>query len=169
MTMTIADALLPEFDQEMASTRRVLAVVPTADAAWKPHPKSFSLGDLALHLANLPRWVVMTLDRTELDLDGPEAARGGRRFDSVEALLEGFDRIVADARGALATATDGAMLAPWTLRAGGSAVFTLPRAAVLRTFVLSHMIHHRGQLSVYLRLRDVPLPPLYGPTADGAR
>lgn len=165
--MTIAQTLLPELDQEMAGTRRMLAVVPAADAEWRPHPRSYSLGELASHIALLPLWGRLTLEQPELDLGGPAAAEIPRpRFTTVPALLAEFDRNVQEARAVLAATPDSAMEAVWTLRNAGRTVFSLPRAAVLRGFVLSHMIHHRGQLSVYLRLRDVPLPSLYGPTAD---
>ncbi|HUF35964.1 MAG TPA: DinB family protein [Gemmatimonadales bacterium] len=165
--MTIAQTLLPEFDQEMAGTRRMLAVVPAAAADWRPHPRSYSLGELASHIALLPLWGRMTLEQPELDLGAAASAAIPRpRFTSVPELLAEFDRNVQEARAALAAAPDSAMNAVWTLRNGSVTVFSRPRAAVLRGFVLSHMIHHRGQLSVYLRLRDVPLPSLYGPTAD---
>ena len=161
--MAVNEALLQEFDQEMATTRLLLAGVPARDAAWKPHPKSMSLGDLATHVAYLPSWLGMTLTTTELDLAGapPPAA-----FTTVEALLAAFDRNVAGSRAALAGAADADFAVPWSLRMGEQVYFTFPRAVVVRSFVFSHLIHHRAQLGVYLRLRDVPLPPCYGPTAD---
>lgn len=165
--MSIAQMLLPEFDLEMANTRRVLAVVPAADAAWKPHPKSTALGDLAAHVALIPMWGRYTLEVTELDLAAPENAGAARTgFTTVPELLERFDQRVRDTRSALARASDADLGVTWTLKAGERTVFSMPRAAVLRSFVLSHMIHHRGQLTVYLRLRDVPLPAIYGPSAD---
>lgn len=165
--MSMAQTLLPEFDHVMANTRRVLAVVPAADADWRPHPKSFTLGELASHIATMPFWGRTTLERSELDLGAPETAAIPRvRFTTVPELLEQFDRHVRDARAALAAASDADLGAVWTLRNGATTVFSLPRAAVLRGFVLSHMIHHRGQLTVYLRLRDVALPAIYGRTAD---
>jgi uncharacterized damage-inducible protein DinB len=165
--MSIAETLLPEFDHEMANTRRLLQVVPAADAAWRPHPKSYSLGDLAAHIARLPLLGLMALQQPELDLGSPANASIARMpFTTVPELLDQFDRSVGEARAALASSSDAAMGATWTLKNRGTTVFSMPRAAVLRGFVLSHMIHHRGQLSVYLRLRDVPLPALYGPTAD---
>lgn len=168
--MSLAAALLPEFDHEMANTRRLLEVVPAADAAWRPHPKSYSLGDLAAHIALLPLWGRFTLDRAELDLGSPANASIARvRFTTVPELLEQFDHNVREARATLASTTDAAMGETWTLKNGATTVLSMPRAVVLRGFVLSHMIHHRGQLSVYLRLRDVPLPALYGPTADTQR
>jgi uncharacterized damage-inducible protein DinB len=168
--MPIAQTLLPEFDHEMANTRRMLELVPAADAAWKPHPKSYSLGDLASHTVTLPMWGRLTLELPELDLGSPANAGIARTpFTGTPELLERFDRNVREARAALASASDAALGEVWTLKNGATTVFSMPRAVVLRGFVLSHMIHHRGQLSVYLRLRDVPLPSLYGPTADTRR
>jgi uncharacterized damage-inducible protein DinB len=168
--MSIAQTLLPEFDHEMANTRRMLALVPAADAAWKPHPKSYALGDLAAHIATLPMWGRLSLELPELDLGSPANAGIARvPYTTTPELLERLDRNVAEARAALAAASDADLGVVWTLKNGGTTVFSLPRAAVMRGFVLSHMIHHRGQLSVYLRLRDVPLPSLYGPTADTRR
>jgi uncharacterized damage-inducible protein DinB len=165
--MSIVQTLLPEFDHEMANTRRLLEVVPPAEAAWKPHPKSSSLGDLAAHIATLPRWARLVAEQPELDLGSPANASIAKvPFTTVPELLEQFDRHVREARAALASVADAAMGATWTLKNRGTTIFSMPRAAVVRGFILSHMIHHRGQLSVYLRLRDVPLPSLYGPTAD---
>ena len=165
--MSLAQILLPEFDNEMAATRRLLELVPDRDAAWRPHPKSSTLGDLAAHIATLPLWGRLTVELPELDLGAPDNANVARlAFTTASEVVERFDRNVRDARAALASATDESMGASWSLRNSGHTVFTLPRAAVLRSFVLSHLIHHRGQLTVYLRLRDVPLPSTYGPTAD---
>jgi uncharacterized damage-inducible protein DinB len=165
--MSIVETLLREFDHEMASTRRLLEVVPEADAAWKPHPKSYSLGDLAAHITRLPVWGKYVVQQPELDLGLPaNASIAQAPFTTVAELLERFDLHVAEARAALASSSDAAMGETWTLKNRGTTIFSLPRAGVLRGFVLSHMIHHRGQLTVYLRLRDVPLPSLYGPTAD---
>lgn len=166
--MPLRDALLPEFDHEMASTRKVLERVPDADAAWRPHPKSWSLGDLSAHLANIPYWGSLTLTENEYDLAPPGGSAPRRKFEGTAANVKDFDGKVSAARVALAAASDADLMAPWTLKKGGKNMFTLPRVAVLRSLVLSHMIHHRGQLTVYLRLRDVPLPNLYGPTADEA-
>lgn len=165
--MSIAQSVLPEFDHEMAATRTILSRVPESRASWKPHPKSMALGDLATHLANIPMWVSMTLKETELDINPPGG--GGYvppKFEGQEALLAAFDGNVGGARAAIANSSDADFMVPWSLKNGGQTVFTMPRAAVLRTFVLNHLIHHRGQLTVYLRLNDVPLPNLYGPTAD---
>jgi uncharacterized damage-inducible protein DinB len=165
--MSLPQMLLPEFDQEMASTRRLLEIVPAADAPWRPHPKSYSLGDLASHIAMLPLWGKLVLQQPELDLGLPANASIAQMPFSTEAeLLDRFDRHVREARSALASMSDAAMGAAWSLKNRGAPVFSAPRAGVLRSFVLNHMIHHRGQLTVYLRLRDVALPSLYGPTAD---
>jgi uncharacterized damage-inducible protein DinB len=163
----LVQRLLPEFDYEMASTRRLLEVVPEDDATWKPHPKSSSLGELAAHIVALARWCRFVLQEPELDLGLPANAAIAREpFTSLGELLERFDRYVREARVALASTPDAAMGVTWSLKNRGTAVFSLPRRVALRGFILSHMIHHRGQLSVYLRLREVPLPSLYGPTAD---
>lgn len=163
--MTMAAMLLPEFDHEMRTTRTVLERTPVQDAAWRPHPRSTSLGDLAVHIATIPSWLVPVLTETELDLaPAPGAVPVG--FGSVDSLLAMFDENVHNARAALAAANDADFGVPWTLRAGEHRVFTLPRGPVVRSFVLSHLVHHRGQFTVYLRLREVPLPPVYGPTAD---
>ncbi|MEP7220609.1 MAG: DinB family protein [Bacteroidota bacterium] len=165
--MAIAESILPEFDQEMANTRKLLTIVPEEHASWKPHEKSASMGGLALHLANIPTWTGFTLTKTELDL---KPADGGGfvppTYTSMADTLEQFDKNVADARATIASTSDEEMMVPWTLMQGEHKVFTLPRVAVLRSFVLSHSIHHRGQLDVYLRLKDVPLPGIYGPSAD---
>ncbi|MBI2220860.1 MAG: DinB family protein [Acidobacteria bacterium] len=164
--VAITDALLPEFDHEMAVTRRLLERVPEADLAWKPHDKSMSLGGLATHLSNLPTWAEQITQQTELDMDSiPPEARPKVPANRV-GLLEMFDRNVAAARSRLAAMSDGEYLAAWTFKKGGRIVFTLPRIAALRGFLMNHSIHHRGQLSVYLRLRNVALPAIYGPSAD---
>ncbi len=163
--MTIAETMLPEFDHEMNTTRSLLERVPEDKADWKPHAKSMALGRLANHLATLPEWVVFTLGGTELDFMAPDAPRAPE-FASTAQALELFDEHVKNARAALAAAQDEDLKVKWTLRAGERTIFSMPRIAVLRSSVLNHIIHHRGQLSVYLRLHDVPLPPIYGPTAD---
>lgn len=163
--MALVDALLPEFDRETAGTRTVLERVPDDRLEWHPHPKSYSLGQLATHIANLPTWMTTTLTSAELDLTGTGtiAALPSRR-DAVAA----FDANTAAARAALAGRTDPELLATWSLKRDGRTLFTMPKTAVLRFFVLNHLIHHRAQLGVYLRLLDVPLPALYGPSADEA-
>lgn len=163
--MSIAATVLPEFDREMAITRTMLERVPDESAHWTPHAKSWTMGELAAHLGNLPRIGLITMEADELDVN-PLNGGGGPRFDSTAHLVRTFDDNVKKARAAIEAASDSDMMEPWTLRRAGKTVWTLPRAAVLRSFILSHMIHHRGQLSVYLRLNDVPLPPVYGPSAD---
>jgi uncharacterized damage-inducible protein DinB len=167
--MSIAESVLPEFDNEMATTRVMLARAPEDKAGWKPHPKSYSLGDLVTHLANLPSWTPLTLNETELDLNPPGGpAWTPPTYQGREACLATFDRNVSQARECIAKTSDAEFLVPWTLKSGGQVAFSLPRVVVLRSFVLNHVIHHRGQLSVYLRLNEVPLPSVYGPTADEA-
>jgi uncharacterized damage-inducible protein DinB len=166
--MAFADALLPEYDHEMQVTRKLLERVPEQDFAWKPHEKSYSLGALAAHLANIPNWVDISLNRDGFDTDAAPPIDRSRFPASRAILLETFDKNVADARAKLLAKLDPEFMTPWTFRSGGKVVFTMPKISVLRTFVMNHSIHHRGQLSVYLRLRDVPLPMMYGPTADEA-
>lgn len=164
--MAIAQSLLPEYDHELATTRRLLERVPEAEFWWKPHQKSMTLGQLAGHVANIPFWCSAAMDAPFYDL----AANGKEtRLEapvSRDVLLKEFDAKVSAARASLAKATDADMLAPWSLKRGDHEIFTMPRISAVRSFVMNHLIHHRGQLSVYLRLKDVPLPPMYGPTAD---
>ena len=164
--MAIKDALLPEFDHEMATTRRLLERLPEAEFAWKPHDRSMALGQLAGHIANLPQWCSATLASTVFDLDALPVDARPQLPASRAAVLEEFDGKVAAARDQLTSTTDAEFMTPWTLKKGGQEVFTLPRISAIRSFVMNHLIHHRGQLSVYLRLKDVPLPSIYGPTAD---
>ena len=165
--MSIAESLLPEFDHETATTRTILERVPQDQAPWRPHAKSMSLGELAMHIATLLRWTPIALERTEFDPNPPAGPALSRMpYESASHLLQTYDGQVKAARALIARTTDGAFMVPWTLKNGGRAMFSLPRVAVLRSFVLNHSVHHRGQLSVYLRLLDVPLPNIYGPTAD---
>jgi uncharacterized damage-inducible protein DinB len=164
--MALKDGILPEFDHEMGTTRRLLERAPEADFAWKPHDKSFSLGQLAGHIANLPTWVGYTLDNGFFDLATDDPAARPPTPASVAELVQRFDANVKAARAKIDEQTDPAFFVPWSLKSGGEEIFTMPKIAVLRSFVMNHMIHHRGQLSVYLRLRNVPLPSIYGPTAD---
>jgi uncharacterized damage-inducible protein DinB len=161
--MALIDALLPEFDHEMTVTRKLLERVPEDKFDWKPHAKSTSLGDLATHIANIAFWGEITLDKSEIDLAG-----GGRaqRAKSRADLLATFDKNVATTRAILARKGDGELMERWSLKNGARTFFTMPKAAVWRTFVMNHLIHHRAQLSVYLRMHDVPLPAMYGPSAD---
>lgn len=165
--MALRDGLLAQFDHEMIGTRKTLERVPEGKPDWAPHPKSMKLGRLAGHLAELPSWTAETINRDSLDIHPP----GEPQFQplvmtSRKQLLEAFDKNAAAARAALAGASDENLLGSWTLLAGGQKIFSMPRLAVLRSFVLSHIIHHRAQLGVYLRMNDVPVPSLYGPSAD---
>jgi uncharacterized damage-inducible protein DinB len=165
--MKISETLLPEFDQEMANTRKVLERVPAAKFSWKPHPKSFAFGALAAHIANMVEWAELTLQRDSFDYAPPGAPPYKTpEFASSEDLVAAFDKSVVQARSALSAADDARMMAPWTLMAGGQALMTMPRVAVIRTFVMNHIIHHRAQLGVYLRLNDISVPAIYGPSAD---
>lgn len=159
--MSVGDTLLPEFDQEMAVTRRVLERVPDDQPDWKPHPKSFSIAHLAQLLARMPGWIGQTLTSTDLDL----ASGGGYSTETTRTLLETFDEGVRRTRDAIVAAKDADYDVPWSLKMHGQVLFTLPRGAVVRQHI-SHLSHHRGQMTVYLRLLDVPVPPVYGPTAD---
>jgi uncharacterized damage-inducible protein DinB len=167
--MSIAEILLPEFDREMALTRRLLERVPMDRASWRPHAKSMTLGRLASHVAENTEWAVTGCTRDEIDVAPPGAPPPQfRTCESVEELLAVFDRHVRDGRAAIAAMTDEAFARPWALKARGVVRLTVSRADVVRTWGLNHTIHHRGQLTVYLRLNDVPLPGIYGPSADGA-
>jgi uncharacterized damage-inducible protein DinB len=157
----IAEMLLPEFDMEMKTTRRVIDRVPTEKGQWKPHPKSFSLGHLAQLVANMPGWITNAMSETSLNLgDYP-----GYSYENTEILLETFDKHVKEARATLASAKDADFQVEWSLRNGKQVYFTMPRVVVVRQHI-NHLVHHRGQLTVYLRLVDVPVPSIYGPTAD---
>jgi uncharacterized damage-inducible protein DinB len=164
--VAIKDLLLPEYDHEMAVTRRLLERAPEAEFAWKPHEKSWPLGSLAAHLANLPRWTSALLEHAEFDMaDAAAIPRGTMPASRIE-LLERFDANVAAARKLIDTRSDQDWLSMWTFKNAGETMFTMPRVAALRSFVMNHSVHHRGQFSVYLRLRDVPVPAMYGPSAD---
>ena len=161
--MTIGQSMLPELDHEVEQTRKMLKRVPDALADWAPHAKSFKMMRLAAHVARLPQWGAMTLTTTELDLAGmaqdpPIANAAG--------LVVALDEEYAKYREVLAKASDADMMVPWTLKMGDEVFFSMPRVAVLRSFVMNHLIHHRAQLGVYLRLNDIPVPGMYGPSAD---
>ncbi|MGA2741176.1 MAG: DinB family protein [Bryobacteraceae bacterium] len=163
----IRDALLPEFDQEMASTRKVLERCPEDKFAWKPHPKSFSMASLATHIANMTGWMVDTIERDSFDVAPPGAPPYKEEPAASRAeLLMLFDKNAAAARTALAGAGDEHLAKTWSLLAGGETLLSMPRIACIRSFVMNHTIHHRAQLTVYLRLNDVPVPAIYGPSAD---
>jgi uncharacterized damage-inducible protein DinB len=167
--MAIADLLLPEFDEEMATTRRVLERVPDADGQgeWRPHPKSFPMAHLAQLCAMIPSWVPMMMRETEIDIAPKERPAGaGYTIEKTATLLAMYDRNVAEARAAIAAAAEDAWDVEWTLKAGGQVTQRKSRYQMLRTSVLNHLVHHRAQLGVYLRLVDLPVPSMYGPTAD---
>jgi uncharacterized damage-inducible protein DinB len=167
MSTSIAQSLLPEFDHEAAVTRTVLERVPEGQAAWRPHAKSMTLGELAMHVASIPTWGVLTLRERSFDLSPPgEPPYTPPVWQSVGQMLAVFDENIGKARAALAAVTDLELAQPWTLKKGGDKVFTAPRGSVLRSFVLNHSVHHRAQLGLYLRMLDVPVPAMYGPTAD---
>lgn len=162
--MAIRDSLLPEFDHETGTTRRLLERLPEDKFGWKPHHKSMSLGRLATHVAEVPHWGSLTLSATEFNMPaGPyQPVEKATRAE----VLSLFDENVATLRRQLEGVSDGELMVMWTFKSDGQAVFSLPRIGVLRSMVMNHMIHHRGQLSVYLRENDVPLPAIYGPSAD---
>lgn len=165
--MAMSAQLLPAFDQIIDGTRRQLAAIPGDRLEWRPHEKSFTIGELGTHLANLPMWTMATLGRDEFDVAPPgEEPPRQPPLESTHAILALLDENAAAARDAIEAASDEALMKGWTLLSGGEALFTQPKVAVLRTFVMDHMIHHRGQLTVYLRLLDVPVPQTFGPTAD---
>jgi uncharacterized damage-inducible protein DinB len=159
--MSVADMLLPEFDQEMASTRKVIERVPTDKGQFKPHPKSFSLGHLTQLVSGMPGWITNAVTQTALDLSGYP----GYSYEKTDDLLKTFDRNVKEARQAIASARDSDYNVNWSLKRGEQVFFTAPRAVIVRQ-TINHLVHHRGQLTVYLRLIDVPVPSIYGPTAD---
>jgi uncharacterized damage-inducible protein DinB len=159
--MTISEALLPEYDLEMTTTRKVIERVPSDKGDWKPHPKSFSLASLAQLIAGMPGWLTNAVRETELDL----AKGGGYTRETTSTLLAVFDKNVKESRAAIASATDADFAVEWSLKMGGKVLFTSPRRVVVRQHI-NHLVHHRGQMTVYLRLLDVPVPSIYGPTAD---
>ncbi len=163
--MTIADLLQPEFDQEMATTRLVLERVPEDKFGWKPHDKSFAMGDLASHIANTVSWTEPTMNQTMFDLGAVSMEEMTKAAKSRAELLSWFDANVQSAR-ALIEKPDADYFVPWTLKHGDKVFFTLPRYNCMRSFVLNHIVHHRAQLGVYLRLNNIPVPGAYGPSAD---
>ncbi|MDP9114820.1 MAG: DinB family protein [Acidobacteriota bacterium] len=161
--MAIKDALLPEFDYEMATARKVIERVPDDKFGYKPHDKSMTMGRLASHIAEMPTWATSGITLDSLDLAG-----GYKPFEAASRaeLLASFDKNVAGARTAIAGASDETLMKNWSLKNGDKTLMTMPKIAVVRTFVMNHVIHHRGQLSVYLRLNNVAVPSIYGPSAD---
>ena len=165
--MKISETLLPEFDQESAMTKSVLERCPEAKFNFKPHAKSWELIQLATHLANIPMWTVMTLKQDELDI-APAGAPPYKEeaAKSVQELMDKFTKNTADARAAIASTADEEFMKNWTLLKTGTPMFSMPKAVCMRSFIMNHGIFHRGQLAVYLRLIDVPVPAIYGPSAD---
>jgi len=161
--MPICQAILPEFDTEMANTRKILQLVPDDKFAYQPHEKSMSMARLASHVAELPSWAAEVLKKERLDL---AAEQKPFLAHSKAELLDRFENNLKNARAAIEGSKDEDYGVPWTLAAGGHTIFTMPRAAVLRTAVMNHLIHHRAQLGMYLRLNHIPIPGLYGPSAD---
>jgi uncharacterized damage-inducible protein DinB len=161
--MTFSQSLLPEFDEEMTNTRKILERVPDGKFDYQPHPKSMSLGGVASHVGDLPAWISLTLDEDGLDLQP-----GTKPYyaDSRARLLDHFDNSVEMAREKIAAAPDERWAGMWTFRYGGHVVFSLPRSQVMRSYVMNHLIHHRAQLGLFLRLNDVAIPGMYGPSAD---
>jgi len=164
--MGLSKSLLPEFDNEMANTRKSLERVPDDKFAWKPHEKSFAMGNLAGHLANLPSWGSLTIGSDSFDMAPEGKPLKTPELGSTKSVLEKFDENVAATRAAIAGAEDEDLFKPWSLMSNGQTILTMPKIAVLRNFVMNHMIHHRAQLGVYLRLNDIPVPAIYGPSAD---
>jgi uncharacterized damage-inducible protein DinB len=164
--MTLSEMLLPEFDREMANTRKSIERVPDDKLDWQPHAKSTPMRGLITHLANMPTWVGHALGKDEFDVAPQGVPFRATPVGSTREAVETFDRNVAEARAAIAAADDAAFGSPWSLLQNGQTLMTMPKSVVLRSFVMNHMIHHRAQLGVYLRLNDVPVPSVYGPSAD---
>lgn len=165
--MSIGESLLPEFDHEMAGTRRVLEAVTDSVLDWKAHHKSNTVGWVASHLADIPSWTEFCINHDSFDvapLDAP--AHETVVLSSAEEIVQQFDKNVAAARQVISDADDSQFFKPWSLLKGGEVQMTMPRIAVVRSFILNHNIHHRAHLCVYLRLNDLPVPGLYGPSAD---
>jgi uncharacterized damage-inducible protein DinB len=161
--MALNQVLLPEFDNEMATTRKVLERVPDDKLGWKPHDKSMSMAKLATHLATIGGFVAPILGQDSFDIkDAPPNPDLGSRRE----MLEAFDQRTAEARKVIAAASDEQLMKPWSFQVDGKVLFSAPRIGVLRSFFMNHSIHHRGQLSVYLRLNNVAVPSIYGPSAD---
>ncbi len=161
---SVKQVALGDMEHELTRTRVALERIPEEHLDWKPHRKSWSLGELATHISNLPNWAAFTIEGDGLDM--AETGPPNVALESREAVLANFDTSSAAMRQAIRAADDRKLSETWTLRNGGETIFSMPKVAVLRSFVLSHIIHHRAQLTVYLRLLDVPVPSIYGPSAD---
>lgn len=169
--MPIAQSLLPEFEHEMKNTRKTLERLPEDKLDWKPHEKSWTFRELATHIAGLPGWGTITLKQDSFDMapPGAEAPKPPKPASSKAEVLSQFDENVTACRAAIAAASDEHLLATWSFLKGGETIFAMPRLGVLRNFLMNHIIHHRAQFGIYLRLNDLPVPPLYGPSADEER
>lgn len=165
--MSLKEPIIAEIKQEAITTRRLIERVPEAAFAWKPHEKSMTLSRLASHVPELLGWIKTIIAQDEWDFSGGDYRPPSP--STVSQLLELFDQNVNVALALLENQTDESLLSHWRLKNGETVLLDLPRVTALRTVVMNHVIHHRGQLSVYLRLLDVPLPPIYGPTADEAK
>lgn len=164
--MSINASLLPELEQELATTRKCLERVPTDKLGWKPHEKSMTMGALATHVANMLNWGMVTCSQDNFDVMPDGQPYKEEPAANTEELLAKFDKNAAEFKAALAATTDAQMMMPWSLLSNGQTIFSMPRVATLRGMILNHIVHHRGQLSVYLRLNDIPVPSIYGPSAD---
>ena len=165
--MSISASLLPEFDQETAGTRKMLERFPEDKLDWRPHEKSMTMAGLATHIANMLNWGATTITSDNFDIQPPGSEP--YREEPVKSraeLLEKFDTNATAFRAALAAASDETLMANWSLLQGGNALFTMPRIACLRGMIFNHIVHHRAQLTVYYRMNDIPVPALYGPSAD---
>jgi uncharacterized damage-inducible protein DinB len=165
--MAIKDGLLPEFDHEMALARTVIERVNNEKFGWKPHEKSMTLGRLATHIAEIPNWGFTILNEAEFNMVSGDYKASPAT--SVAEILTVLDAQVTKIRAVLETKSDAELMSPWTFKADGKELFTMPRVAAWRGWVMNHMIHHRGQLSVYLRLTGSKVPSIYGPSADESK
>ncbi len=156
--------MIAELTMEAANTKKMLERVPFEHSNWKPHEKSNTMGRLATHVAEIPTWITMTITTDEFDL--AKADRKPAQINNAEELVALHEKNIAEAAAHMETVTDEDMLKPWTLRHGDHVIFTLPKVAVIRNVGMNHIIHHRAQLSTYLRHHDVPVPGMYGPSAD---
>jgi uncharacterized damage-inducible protein DinB len=165
--MKLSDLFLSEFDQEMVTARKTLERIPEDKLSWKPHDKSMPLDRLAGHVAELAGWVAATVEQDSLDFRPPgQPPMQAMVATSRKQVLEAFDKNCAASRKALSGVSDDQMMKEWTLLNGGQKIFSMPRFSVLRVFCMNHIIHHRAQLGVYLRLNNIPVPSVYGPSAD---
>jgi uncharacterized damage-inducible protein DinB len=164
--MTISEILLQDFDTEISNTRRTLERVPEGKNTWKCHDKSMELGKLAMHCASLPLFGSYIMQDDSMDMAAPKRPRASFEFTTREAALKAFDENAKACRNALAAATDEALSTPWKFSFGDQIISNLPRSATFRMMFFNHLVHHTAQLGVYLRLNDIPVPALYGPSAD---